>query len=100
MHYLLIDTNQKMIDAWNEFFQNENNVKVVKGDLTTVISCDAIVSPANSFGFMDGGVEYVISERLGWDLQTKLQDRIKKLPEGELLVGKAMIIETEDEMIP
>ena len=64
------------------------------------MSCDAIVSPANSFGFMDGGVDYAISMRLGWDLQFELQRKIKALPEGELLVGKAMVIETDDEVIP
>jgi len=99
MNYLLIDKNPKMVEAWKDFFSEEENVKILEGDLTNV-SCDAIVSPANSFGFMDGGVDYAISMRLGWDLQFELQKKIKKLPEGELLVGRAMIIETGDELIP
>ena len=99
MHYLLIDKNPKMIAAWQEFFEEEENIKILEGDLTEV-SCDAIVSPANSFGFMDGGVDYAISMRLGWELQFDLQNEIKNLPEGELLVGKAMVIETGDELIP
>lgn len=99
MQYLLIDKNPKMVEAWKMFFQDEDNVKVLQGDLTNV-SCDAIVSPANSFGFMDGGVDYAISERLGWDLQEKLQTKIKNLPERELLVGKALVLETGDEIIP
>ena len=99
MHYLLIDRNPEMAEAWNEFFQGEENVKIMTGDLTNV-TCDGMVSPANSFGFMDGGVDYAISERLGWDLQVELQKRIKALPEGELLVGKAMVVETGDELIP
>ena len=99
MHYLLIDTNPKMISSWNDFFENETNVKVLKGDITNV-SCDAIVSPANSFGFMDGGVDNAISLRLGWELQNELQALIKKLPEGELLVGRSLILETGDDLIP
>jgi len=99
MRYLLIDKNPRMISAWREFFGEEENVKILEGDITTV-SCDAIVSPANSFGFMDGGVDNAISIRLGWELQTELKKRIKKLPEGELLVGKAMILETWDKKIP
>ena len=63
-----------MIIAWEQFFQEEENVTILEGDLTEV-SCDAIVSPANSFGFMDGGVDYAISMRLGWDLQNDLQDQ-------------------------
>jgi len=99
MDYLLVDKNPKMISAWQKYFAKEKNVTILLGDLTNV-TCDAIVSPANSFGFMDGGVDYAISMRLGWDLQFKLQNEIKKTPEGELLVGKAMVIETNDEFIP
>lgn len=53
MQYILIDINPKMVKAWQAFFKAETNVTVQKGDLTQV-KCDAIVSPANSFGFMDG----------------------------------------------
>jgi O-acetyl-ADP-ribose deacetylase (regulator of RNase III) len=49
---------------------------------------------------MDGGVDYAISMRLGWDLQDELQKKIKELPEGELLVGKALTIPTNDDLIP
>ena len=79
MHCLLIDKNPKMISAWQEFFGEEDNIKILEGDLTEV-SCDAIVSPANSFGFMDGGVDYAISMRLGWGLQKDLQNEINNLP--------------------
>ena len=99
MKITLIDTNPKLISAWREFFAEAENVIIVEGDLTTV-TCDAIVSPANSFGFMDGGVDYAISERLGWHIEKELQQRIKALPEGELLVGRALILETGDRQIP
>ena len=100
MHYLLIDSNPRMIAAWRLFFDGLADVKIAEGDLTSVTACQAIVSPANSFGFMDGGLDYAISERLGWDLQERLQERIKQLPEGELLVGKALTMETGDSSIP
>ncbi|OJJ17005.1 Appr-1-p processing protein [marine bacterium AO1-C] len=99
MHYLLIDQNPRMVSAWRDFFGEEENVKILEGDLTSV-TCDAIVSPANSFGFMDGGVDYAISMRLGWELQSTLQKIIQDLPEGELIVGKALILETGDDLIP
>lgn len=72
----------KLLDAWTEFFGAEENVKIVEGDMTKM-KCDAMVSPANSFGFMDGGLDYALSERFGWDLEKKLQKQIKELPEGE-----------------
>lgn len=98
MEYSFIDLNADLIKAWKKEFQGFSNINIEKGDITKV-KCDAIVSPANSFGFMDGGVDYAISNRLGWDLQLELQNKIKNLEEGELLVGKAMIIKTNDSII-
>ncbi|MCP4502544.1 MAG: hypothetical protein GY822_21550 [Deltaproteobacteria bacterium] len=34
---------------------------------------DDLVSPANSFGFMDGGIDQVYIQRFGSALQTKVQ---------------------------
>lgn len=99
MKYILFDKNKDMVDSWHEFFHDRPDVEIVLGDLNS-IDCDAIVSPANSFGFMDGGIDYAISVRLGWGLQSKLQQMIKELPEGELLVGTALVIETGDSSIP
>ena len=31
-------------------------------------AADAIVSPANSFGFMDGGIDYAYSDHFGWHM--------------------------------
>ncbi len=99
MKIILSSINSPMIEAWEEVFKGEEDVIITEEDITK-INCDAIVSPANSFGFMDGGLDYMISERLGWELEKKLQQMIKDLPEGELLVGQAMVLETDDKDIP
>lgn len=99
MQIILTDLSQKMTGAWTEFFKEEEDVIIIEGDITNT-TCDAIVSPANSFGFMDGGLDYALSERFGWDLERKLQQQIKALPEGELLVGQAILMETGDPIIP
>ncbi|WP_212002037.1 macro domain-containing protein [Chitinophaga sp. HK235] len=99
MKYLLVDTNPKLIQAWQEFFTEAADVTIIEGDITR-IKADAIVSPANSFGFMDGSLDHALSERLGWDLEKKLQQIIKNLPEGELLIGSALTLETGDPEIP
>lgn len=39
-----------MISTWQEFFEEEENLEIKEGDLTSV-KCDEIMSPANSFGF-------------------------------------------------
>jgi len=99
MKIILAGIETKLIKAWQQFFSNEENVSIVEGDITT-IGCDAVVSPANSFGFMDGGLDYALSERLGWELEKKLQQQIKELPLGELLIGQALLMETRDTKIP
>ncbi|MCZ8216003.1 MAG: macro domain-containing protein, partial [Cyclobacteriaceae bacterium] len=93
MKIILSALQSKLIDAWNDFFKEEQNVLILEKDITK-IECDAVVSPANSFGFMDGGLDYALSERFGWDLEKRLQKIIKELPEGELLVGQALVLET------
>ena len=99
MKIILAAVDPRLIDAWKEFFASEKNVVIVEGDITK-IDCDAIVSPANSFGFMDGGLDHEISERFGWNIEKQLQQQIKELPEGELLVGQALVVETDDKKTP
>jgi O-acetyl-ADP-ribose deacetylase (regulator of RNase III) len=99
MKIILSGLSPKLLDAWTEFFGKEENVSIIEGDITQ-IECDAMVSPANSFGFMDGGLDYALSERFGWDLEKRLQKIIKDSPEGELLVGQAILIKTGDSIVP
>ena len=99
MKIILADINPRLTEAWKEFFSAEKNVVIVADDITQ-IKCDAIVSPANSFGFMDGGLDYALSERFGWHLEKQLQQQIQNLPERELLVGQAILMETGDNQVP
>ncbi|MGI4875501.1 MAG: macro domain-containing protein [Janthinobacterium lividum] len=55
---------------------------------------DALVSPANSFGYMNGGIDFAISKHLGWHLEKELQQVIRTKYYGELLVGQAEIMPT------
>lgn len=62
---------------------------------------EALVSPANSFGFMDGGIDRVYCDNIGWHLQTDVQAAIKaKYRYNELLVGDALAIATNDARFP
>jgi O-acetyl-ADP-ribose deacetylase (regulator of RNase III) len=99
MSVLLVHREADLGKAWRTAFADAVGVQVVSGDITEV-ACDAVVSPANSFGFMDGGLDNALSERFGWDLQERLQQAIRGLPERELLVGKAMVIATNEIRIP
>jgi O-acetyl-ADP-ribose deacetylase (regulator of RNase III) len=99
MKLVLADLNQGLVDAWNHVFQSIDDVTIYHGSIFEV-TCDAIVSPANSYGYMDGGLDLAISEFLGWHVQDRLQERIKTQHHGELLVGTAELVPTDHPKIP
>jgi O-acetyl-ADP-ribose deacetylase (regulator of RNase III) len=82
-----------MADAWQSAFDGCSDVEVSCGDIFDV-RADAIVSPANSFGFMNGGIDFAYSRHFGWNLQKNLQKVIREEYYGELPVGNAVIVET------
>jgi O-acetyl-ADP-ribose deacetylase (regulator of RNase III) len=49
---------------------------------------------------MDGGLDLSISHFFGWHVQERLQEIIKKNYHGELLVGLAEIVKTDNYKIP
>lgn len=91
----LRDRNPAVVDAWAAHFAGVDQVRVQVGDIFQD-EADALVSPANSFGFMDGGIDLVFSEQCGWDLQARVQERIRRDFHGELLVGQAFVVPTLD----
>ncbi len=88
-----------LADAWQRWCGDLPFVSVHRGSIFDV-SADAIVSPANSFGFMDGGIDRLYLERYGNSLQDRVQDQIRTECAGELLIGAAIIVETKHESIP
>jgi O-acetyl-ADP-ribose deacetylase (regulator of RNase III) len=86
----LADTDKRVVDAWNQKMGGGGT----HGDLFSV-EAEAVVSPANSFGFMDGNVDYRISDQLGWHIMQRLQSAIQHNFDGELLVGQAHFVYTE-----
>ena len=51
-------------------------------------------------GYMNGGIDFSISKNLGWQIEKKLQKKIREKYFGELLVGQAEIVETENSQYP
>ena len=85
--------------AWERAFAGVARVTVYRGSILDV-PCDAVVSPANSFGLMQGGVDAVYMSRFGRLVEERLQERIRIRHHGELLVGTAEIVPTGDDVIP
>ncbi len=99
MQIILGDKNPDLIDAWQAEFGGLPDVTIRGGNIL-MARADALVSPANSFGFMDGGFDYSISEIFNWKIQPVVQYVIRNKHAGELVVGAAEIVATGNEQFP
>lgn len=54
----LRNTDVDVVRAWEKYFKGIANVRVSHGDIFER-TAGAIVRPANSFGYMDGGIDLV-----------------------------------------
>ncbi|WP_020559830.1 macro domain-containing protein [Thiofilum flexile] len=95
----LVASNIALIHCWRQSFKDCNDVEVIDGDIFEQ-QADALVSPANSFGFMDGGLDLKISQKLGWDIERRVREKILLEFYGEVPVGNALIIETGVNQFP
>ncbi len=96
---ILADVQPAVVSAWHTFFKDTPNITIHHGSIFDV-PCDALVSPANSYGFMDGGLDLRISAYFGWHVQERLQTIIRQKHHGELLIGMAELIPTDHLHIP
>ena len=99
MNIILTSVDDALADAWERFCGDLPFVSVHRGSIFD-LSCDAVVSPANSYGFMDGGIDALYTLEFGWQVQERLQALIQEKHHGELLVGAAEIVETGDPRLP
>ncbi len=99
MKISLICTDKPVVEAWQQVFAGVEEIDIRHGDILSE-SHDALVSPANSFGFMNGGLDFAISKTLGWHVEKRLQKEIRWRFYGELLVGQATIVPTDHQRFP
>jgi O-acetyl-ADP-ribose deacetylase (regulator of RNase III) len=89
----LVDTNPRMVAAWQSTFDEFPEVRVVHGSLLDQ-RVDAWVSPTNSRGSMDGGLDAQIKHTLGAGLQARVWREIGRNYGGKLPVGHAVHVLT------
>ena len=97
--YHLRSRGDELTDAWKRHFAGVTDVLPASGDIFGV-PVSAVVSPANSFGFMDGGIDRAYSERFGRHVQDQLREIIRRDWDGELPIGLALVLETGAADIP
>lgn len=87
----LCDRNSDITDVWSEVFGDVDCVEVVEGNLLD-LDCDALISPANSFGDMSGGIDKAIDDFYAGRAQEAVMAAIRDQYLGELPVGVALVI--------
>ena len=68
MKIILSAVEAPLADAWQRFCGHLEGVTVHRGSILD-LEVEAVVSPANSFGFMDGGIDALYSSFFGWRVQ-------------------------------
>ena len=99
MRLHLVDYNGALVNAWVEAFKGFPEVAIQQGNLLSVAE-HCVVSPANSHGFMDGGIDATYRDFFGPQIERRVQDAILRRPEGLLPVGASLVVETGHKRIP
>jgi O-acetyl-ADP-ribose deacetylase (regulator of RNase III) len=95
----LVDINTAVVRAWRTPFKEFPEVWVQEGDLLSV-AYNAVVSPANSYGFMDGCIDAAYVRLFGSGIESQVQEVIARRPEGHLPVGASLVVSTGHARIP
>jgi O-acetyl-ADP-ribose deacetylase (regulator of RNase III) len=103
MNFTIIISN--VDEANNELlfdeFPNDNkyNVKVCNEDFRNIENYDCIVSPGNSHGIMDGGMDFAISRNFGNrdEFIKNIQDQLKLKCNCKQMPGSAKILKINSE---
>ena len=99
MELHLVDISNEMVEAWKKEFSEYENVYVSLGNILEFAE-NTIVSPANSYGYMDGGIDRVYRDFFGIQIERTVQDEISKGEENFLPVGSSIVVNTNHSQIP
>ncbi|MFF4654535.1 macro domain-containing protein [Streptomyces sp. NPDC001381] len=91
LEVVLTDLNAKVVEAWRAAFADTPGIEIRKGSILTE-KADAWVSPTNSRGLMNGGVDAVVKRHLGAGIQLRVQRAIRDRFGGRLPVGSAVCV--------
>lgn len=89
----LRDLNPDVVKAWNQYFGRGGRVEISEGDILN-LDVTAIVTPANSFGIMEGGLGATLNKLSKGTLESRVRKMIQDKHAGELAVGMAEIIKS------
>lgn len=98
VNVVLVDRNADLVAAWRATFEGAHDDGAWTLDIRQedffASGASALVSPANCFGYMDGGLDGSILVRMP-GIDDRVQAAIVEQAHGELPVGQALVVETD-----
>ncbi|WP_267501545.1 ADP-ribosyltransferase domain-containing protein [Streptomyces flavotricini] len=91
LRVVLTDVNEHVVEAWRAAFADTPGIEIRRGSILDE-DVDAWVTPTNSRGRMDGGVDAVIKRYLGSGIQLRVQRAIRDRFAGVMPVGSAVCV--------
>ena len=95
----LCDANLEIATVLSNVFEGMQEVEVLHGNILKIWA-DAVVSPANSFGDMGGGLDKTIDIFYKRQAQQRVINEIRENYLGELPVGKAITLKMDSLQLP
>ncbi len=93
-----IDINPYVVNAMAKYFAKETNCEFLLGDILD-FGGGTLISPANSIGNMDGGIDKIYSDAFP-DVEDRLIKYIRENHGGKLDIGEAQIVQTQNNIFP
>ncbi|GAA4611426.1 macro domain-containing protein [Saccharopolyspora hordei] len=92
LQLVLCALDEPLAAAWQEIADDRAGLTVHRGSVLD-LSVDAVVSPANSYGWMRGGIDAVYARAFP-DVEQRVRSAVLAYHGGELPVGEALLVPT------
>ncbi|WP_436493107.1 macro domain-containing protein [Actinokineospora sp. HUAS TT18] len=89
---VLCAVSDELAAAWASVASGRDRVRVLRGSIVDS-GADAVVSPANSYGWMRGGVDAAYAESFP-TVEQSVRSAVLAYHGGELPVGEALVVPT------
>ncbi|WP_199440702.1 macro domain-containing protein [Umezawaea beigongshangensis] len=89
---VLCAVDEPLTRAWSTVAEGRPGIRVHRGSVLDIVA-EAVVSPANSFGWMRGGIDAVYARAFP-HVEDQVRSGVLGLHGGELPVGEALLVAT------
>lgn len=92
LHLVLCALDEPLTSAWRDVAEGRTGISVHPGSVLDV-HASAVVSPANSFGWMRGGIDGIYARAFP-QVEQQVRSAVLAYHGGELPVGEALLVPT------